>query len=80
MVEARAALESIRQAMLKADQTLQTVDRLAEGYSERSAFHYEVAKALKEVAAAASSLRALTDLLQQQPDALVRGLEDPGDQ
>ena len=80
LVEARAALEAIRQAMVKADQTLQTVDRLAEGYSERSAFHYEVAKALKEVGAAANSLRALTDLLQQQPDALIRGLEDPGGQ
>ena len=78
MTEAQAALEAIRQAMVKADQTLQTVDLLAEGYGERSAFHYEVAKALEEVAAAARSLRALTDLLQQQPDALIRGLEDPG--
>ncbi len=80
LVEARAALEAIRQAMVKADQTLQTVDLLAEGYGERSAFHYEVAKALKEVGAAANSLRALTDLLQQQPEALIRGLENPGGQ
>ncbi len=80
MVEAQAALEAIRQAMIKADQTLQSVDRLAEGYSERSAFHYEVSNALKQIAAAASSLRALTDLLQQQPDALIRGREEPGGQ
>ena len=80
LVEARAALEAIRQAMVKADQTLQSVDRLTEGYGERSAFHYEVAKALKEVGAAANSLRALTDLLQQQPEALIRGLENPGGQ
>ena len=80
LAEARTALDAMRQAMVKADQTLQTVDLLAEGYGERSAFHYEVAQALKEVAAAASSLRALTDLLQQQPDALIRGLKDPGGQ
>jgi paraquat-inducible protein B len=78
--DAQAALESIRQAMVKADQTLQTIDLLAEGYTERSAFHYEVSNALKEVAAAARSLRALTDLLQQQPEALIRGRGEPGGQ
>jgi len=78
MGDARAALEAIRQAMDQADRTLRTIDLLAEGYAERSAFHYEVSIALKEIAAAASSLRALTDLLQQQPDALIRGKGEPG--
>jgi len=79
MGEAQAALEAIRQAMHKADQTLQTFDTLAAGYTERSAFHYEVANTLKEISAAARSLRALTDLLQQQPEALIRGRAEPGD-
>ena len=78
MKDARAALEAVRQAMDQADQTLQTIDLLAEDYAERSAFHYEVSNALKEIAAAASSLRALTDMLQQQPDALIRGKGEPG--
>ena len=78
MGDARAALEAIRQVMDQADRTLRTIDLLAEGYAERSAFHYEVSIALKEIAAAASSLRALTDLLQQQPDALIRGKGEPG--
>ena len=78
MKDARAALEAVRQAMDQADQTLQTIDLLAEGYAERSAFRYEVSNALKEIAAAASSLRALTDMLQQQPDALIRGKGEPG--
>ena len=78
MKDARAALEAVRQAMDQADQTLQTIDMLAEGYAERSAFRYEVSNALKEIAAAASSLRALTDMLQQQPDAIIRGKGEPG--
>lgn len=76
--DTRAALVSIRQAMAKADQTLKSIDTLADGYTERSAFRYEVSDALREIAAAASSLRALTDMLQQQPDALIRGKGNPG--
>ena len=77
-VDARKALDAIRQAMEQADQTLQSIDTLAEGYTERSAFRYEISNALREIAAAASSLRALTDMLQQQPDALIRGKGNPG--
>jgi paraquat-inducible protein B len=78
MDDARLALASIQQTMLQADHTLKSIDTLAEGYTERSAFRYEVSNALKEIAAAASSLRALTDMLQQQPDALIRGKGNPG--
>jgi paraquat-inducible protein B len=79
-VDARKALESIQQAMDQADQTLKSIDSLAEGYTERSAFRYEVSNALREIAAAAHSLRTLTDMLQQQPDALIRGRGNPGGQ
>jgi paraquat-inducible protein B len=78
LTDTRAALESVRLAMEQADQTLQSIDTLAEGYTERSAFRYEVSNALREIAAAASSLRVLTDMLQQQPDALIRGKGNPG--
>ena len=76
--DTKAALASVRLAMEQADQTLQSIDTLAEGYTERSAFRYEVSNALREIAAAASSLRVLTDMLQQQPDALIRGKGNPG--
>lgn len=76
--DTRATLAAIQQAMAQADQTLKSIDTLAEGYTERSAFRYEVSNALREIAAAASSLRALTDMLQQQPDALIRGKGNPG--
>ena len=80
LTDTRAALESVRRAMEQADQTLQSIDTLTEGYTERSAFRYEISNALREIAAAASSLRALTDMLQQQPDALIRGKGNPGGQ
>jgi len=78
VVDARKALASIQQAMEQADQTLKSIDTLAEGYTERSAFRYEVSTALQEISAAARSLRVLTDMLQQQPDALLRGKGNPG--
>lgn len=77
-VDAQKALDAFQQAMEQADQTLKSIDTLAEGYTESSAFHYEVSNALREIAAAASSLRAFTDMLQQQPEALIRGKANPG--
>lgn len=78
LTDTRTALASVRRAMEQADQTLLSIDTLAEGYTERSAFRYEISNALREIAAAASSLRALTDMLQQQPDALLRGKGNTG--
>jgi paraquat-inducible protein B len=78
--DARKTLAAIQKAMDQADQTLKSLDTLAAGYTERSAFRYEVSNALREIAAAASSLRALADMLQQQPDALIRGKGNPGGQ
>jgi paraquat-inducible protein B len=80
LAETRAVLTSIQQAMAQADQTLKSINTLSEGYTERSAFRYEVSNALREVAAAARSLRALSDMLQQQPDALIRGKGNLGGQ
>jgi paraquat-inducible protein B len=80
MDDARTALAAMRQAMAEAERALKSVDTLAEAYSERSAFHYEISQALTEISAAARSLRTLTDLLQQQPEALLRGKQLPGGQ
>jgi paraquat-inducible protein B len=80
MADVQASLEAMRQAADQARQSLQSIDLLSESYTERSAFHYELSNALKEIAAAASSLKALTDMLQQQPDALIRGKGEPGGQ
>lgn len=80
LADARTALDAMRQAMAQAEQTLKSVDSMTEAYAERSAFRYELTQALGEISAAARSLRALTDLLQQQPEALVHGKQLPGGQ
>ena len=77
--EAEGALAAVRQAMHRAELTLAAIDSAAEGYSEGSAFRYEISQALAEIAAAARSLRTLTDLLQQQPEALIRGKQTQGE-
>lgn len=77
--DAQAVLAVTREAMMQAEETLQTIDTLAENYSESSMFRYEISQAVEEIAAAARSLRALTDLLQQQPEALIRGKQPLGD-
>jgi paraquat-inducible protein B len=78
LADAQAALAAMQQTMVRAEQALASIDDVAEGYSERSAFRYEISQAMTEIAAAARSLRALTDLLQQQPEALIRGKQPLG--
>lgn len=77
ITDTRAALASIHQTMAQAEQTLKSLDALAAGYTEQSAFRYEVSNALREITAAANSMRTLTDLLQQHPEALIRGKGNP---
>jgi len=76
--EAVRSMAQIRKTLTRADKALNTFDRLAADYAGDSAFRYELATALDEIAATARSLRALTELLQQQPDALLRGKPAPG--
>ena len=71
--EAIATMEEIQKAMAQAEETLIEIEELARDYSADSDFGYELATALNEIAATARSVRALTDMLQQQPDALLRG-------
>ena len=71
--EAIQTLEEIQKAMDQAELTLIEFRHLAMDYSADSDFGFELATALSEMAATARSVRALTDMLQQQPDALLRG-------
>ncbi len=71
--EAIATMEEIQKAMAQAEKTLVEIQDLAVDYSAESEFGFELSTALNEVAATARSVRALTDMLQQQPDALLRG-------
>ncbi len=71
--EAVKTLKEIRKAMVQAEEALVKIEHLAADYSADSDFGYELSTALNEIAATARSVRALTDMLQQQPDALLRG-------
>ena len=63
----------VLKTLAQAEETLVKIEHLAADYSADSDFGYELATALNEIAATARSIRALTDMLQQQPDALLRG-------
>jgi paraquat-inducible protein B len=71
-------MAQIQQTMVRAEEALASLDRLAADYSGDSAFRHELSIALEEFAATARSLRALTDMLQQRPDVLLRGKPVPG--
>ena len=71
--EAVQTMKEIQKAMDQAEKTLVEIQHLAVDYSADSDFGFELATALNEIAATARSVRALTDMLQQQPDALLRG-------
>ena len=57
-------------AMEQADKTLYLVEDVL---GEDSEPRHELVKALKEISAAARSVRALTDYLERHPEALIRG-------
>jgi paraquat-inducible protein B len=63
----------IQQTTARAEAALAAMHQLADNYSGDSAFNHELSIALEEIAATARSVRALTDMLQQQPDVLLRG-------
>ncbi len=71
--EAIATMDEIQKAMAQAEKALTEIEELARDYSADSDFGFELSTALNEIAATARSVRALTDMLQQQPDALLRG-------
>jgi len=65
---------SVKDASSSAQTTLRTVDRAMEG---DSGMGYEATRALRDVADAARSLKALADYLERHPEALIRGKGGP---
>jgi paraquat-inducible protein B len=64
--EARAAMQEARRAMVSIDRTLAANSPLQEDARE----------ALREIARAAQAFRALSDYLEQHPEALIRGKKE----
>ena len=69
------SLDTAKAALEQARKTLETVEEFT---AENSQFRYHVFLALEEFSAAARSFRALTDYLEQNPDALLRGKTESG--
>jgi paraquat-inducible protein B len=66
----KKAAESARIALDQANTTLKSLEVVTQ---EGSQMRFEVSAALKEIAAAARSVRTLADFIEQHPDALIRG-------
>jgi paraquat-inducible protein B len=64
------ALKSAKTALDNANKTLASVENLAD---EGTQLRHEISDVLKEVAAAARSVRVLADFIEQHPDAVIRG-------
>ncbi len=62
--------EATRSAVIKAQDTLKAVERSG---TTDSQLLYQLTQALEKVAAAADSMRALSDYLNRHPEALLRG-------
>jgi paraquat-inducible protein B len=68
-------VEAASAAIMQARKTLVSVENVT---SEDSVVTYQVVSALKELTAAARSLRVLTEYLERHPEALIRGKNGPG--
>jgi paraquat-inducible protein B len=75
--KAQGALVSSKDALDQATSTLNTYEGLVD---ERSVLRNDLETALNEIAQAARSIRALTDYLEQHPEALLQGKGSGGGQ
>ena len=66
----KKAVESAGFALDQADTTLKSIEVIAQ---EGGQLRFEVSATLKEISAAARSVRILADFIEQHPDALIRG-------
>jgi paraquat-inducible protein B len=73
---ANGMLAGTEQTMRNADKTLQSADHLLRLLEPGSTTRHEFDKLLMELNQSASSMRQLTDYLEQHPEALLRGKED----
>lgn len=66
----KEAADSATTALDQANVTLKSIEDIAE---EGTQLRYDISTALKEIAAAARSVRVLADFIEQHPDAILRG-------
>ena len=66
----KEAADAATTALDQANLTLKSIEGIAE---EGTQLRHEVSAALREISAAARSVRVLSDFIEQHPDALLRG-------
>jgi paraquat-inducible protein B len=59
-----------------ADKTMTSAQQVLTSMEPGSATHYELDKLLQELTRAASSVKQLTDYLEQHPETLLRGKKE----
>lgn len=74
VAELKPAVQSLNDALGAAKAAMSNLDRQVGG---DTGLEFELTTALQEVSKAARSLRALTDYLQTNPEALIRGKREP---
>ncbi|HVZ09338.1 MAG TPA: MlaD family protein [Rhodopila sp.] len=76
------ALKGLPDATKQLQETLTKANKLAgslnDGYGDSSKFNRDLNQLLPQLTNAVRSIRALTDLLQRHPEALIRGRTDKG--
>jgi paraquat-inducible protein B len=70
---ATETLVSTRHTLGATDQTLNAAHQVLNSLEPGSTTHYELDRLLQELTQTASSMKQLTDYLQQHPDTLIRG-------
>jgi paraquat-inducible protein B len=68
--------EDLRKTLGRIEQTFASLDALL---ASQSAMQVRVAAALDEIAGAMRSVRQLADMLDRQPEALIKGKSSSGD-
>jgi paraquat-inducible protein B len=68
-------LKTARDALEQANKTLVAVEKVA---GDTTTVRYQLSQALEEISGAARSLRITLDLIDQHPEALIRGKEKQG--
>jgi paraquat-inducible protein B len=67
-------LSALEETVKTADLTLQGANKAIEGVAgDNSPLHVELIKTLKELGAAAKSLRVLADYMESHPESILRG-------
>lgn len=71
------AMHGVAKTLTTADQTLSAAQQTLNTFKPGSDTQYQLQQMLQELTRAAGSIRQMADILEQQPEALIRGKQEP---